>query len=79
MTINLDVNTLKKYWLSISATVAGLWYSLSPTAQQQVIAYVSKIVHGYPKFSAAIGVITIILVDLKQSPLAVAPAPPSAK
>jgi hypothetical protein len=83
MTINIDLNTLKKYWLSISATAAGLWYSLNPTAQANIIHYVGATIKGYPKLSAALGTLMVILADLKQSPLtpstSASPAAPAAK
>jgi hypothetical protein len=67
VTINLDVNLLKKYWLSISATLVGLWTYLTPAAQQQLVHYISVATLGHPILAAAFAV---ILADLKQSPLA---------
>jgi hypothetical protein len=76
MTINLDISTLRKYWLSISATAIGIWTSLNPAAQQKIIHYVATAVHGHPTLTVLAGLASLVLADLKQSPLA-SPAPPA--
>jgi hypothetical protein len=68
--INLDLNTLKKYWLSISAAGVAIWTSLNPSAQAQIIHYVAAAVHAHPSLTFLAGLGSLIVADLKQSPLA---------
>jgi hypothetical protein len=72
MVINIDVSTLRRYWLTIAATVVGIWGSLNPAAQQSVMTWLSQHLHGHTLLA---GLVTIILADLKQSPIAPTPAP----
>lgn len=72
MTINLDLNLLKKYWLSISAAAIGVWSYLTPAAQAQLIHYVTVATMGHPILATAIA---IILADLKKSPITPTPDP----
>lgn len=80
VTINLDLATLKKYWLSVSAAGFGVWTQLNPDAQQQIIHYAATAIHSHPKVMFWVGVLGIILADMKKSPLQVKPpvqeAPP---
>jgi hypothetical protein len=72
MTLNIDLTLIKKYWLSISAAAVGIWMSLTPAAQAQLIHYATVITVGHPVLATAIA---IILADLKQSPFQPSPAP----
>ena len=67
ITLNLDL--LKRYWLSASAVGIGLWTSLNPAAQQQIIHYVSTAVHGHPTLTFLAGLGSLIVADMKQSPI----------
>ena len=68
--INLDVNNLKKYWLSISAAGVAIWTSLNPGAQAQIIHYIATAVHSHPSLTFLAGLGSLVIADLKQSPLA---------
>lgn len=73
ITLNFDVATLKKYWLTISALAVGLWTSLNPAAQQQIIHYVATAVHGHPTLTFLSGLGALIVADMKQSPIKAQP------
>jgi uncharacterized membrane protein len=73
ITITLDLSTIKKYWLSASVVGVGIWTSLNPAAQQQIIHYLAAAVHQHPTLTFLAGLGSLIVADLKQSPI---PAPP---
>lgn len=82
VTISIDLATLRKYWLTLSATGVGIWTSLNPAAQQKIIHYIATAVHGHPTLTFLAGLGALIVADLKQSPMAlklpVQEAPPYA-
>jgi len=71
MVINIDLNSIRKYWLTISAAAIGIWSYMTPAAQAQLIHYVTVATLGHPIIAAALAV---VIADLKQSPI-VPPAP----
>jgi hypothetical protein len=71
MVINIDLNSIRKYWLTISAAAIGIWSYMTPAAQAQLIHYVTVATLGHPILAAALAV---IIADLKQSPI-VPPTP----
>ena len=74
--ITLNLATLRKYWLSLSAAGMGIWTSMNPAAQAQIIHYLSTAVHRHPSLTFWSGIAGLVIADLKQSPLA-APQPRS--
>jgi uncharacterized membrane protein len=69
ITLNLDITTLKKYWLSLSAVGVGIWTSLNPAAQQQIIHAIATAVHGHPTLTFLAGLGSLVIADMKQSPI----------
>lgn len=66
--IDFDPASLKKYWLTVSVFLFGLWTQLAPGAKQQIIGYAEIAVHKHPSLTIWAAIAVAIGADLKQSP-----------
>lgn len=60
---------LKKYWLSSSAAIVGIWTALDPATQHAIIHQIANFIHRYPHGASLVAAIAVIAADLKGSPL----------